>query len=872
MATLQEILIRKCGEDYIYTTELPSYVTSNLSPSKPLREYQKKALQFALTYFKKDFPEKESQPDLLFQMSTGSGKTLMMAAMILMLYKEGYRNFLFFVNRKNIIGKTKENFFNPASCKYLFADKIIIDDQHIAINQVKNFQYVSHNAINICLTNINKLHGDLNNPKEGCPTFDDFASFKTVLISDETHHINATTRKKTTSNLPGMEKPSWENTIMRVFQSNENNILLEFSATAGMEQNANIAAKYEPKLIYDYSLKQFRKDRFSKEIETVQNSANNFQRALSAVILSQYKLKTFEMLGFSIKPVIMFKSKLIQDNKDFYKSFIAGISHLSVKDIEEIRKYAKDDLGRAFEFFDKHGINLDNLVLEIKEDFSSEKLLIIDKENIEEDKQIKLHNLEDTNNLIRGIFAVDMLNEGWDVLNLFDIVRMYDTRDTNTKTGKPGKTTIQEAQLIGRGARYMPFVLPNSTIPADKRKFDEDIDNPLRVIEKLHYHTMTNNRYIDELRKVLIASGLSDENYTEVTVRLKPEFKQTELYTHGVVFANERIVYKMPATNDTFHDSVLTHTFRVELPKLYMKSDTIFESIVAESGTNKYGSIKMRALGSHVIRAALNSNKDYSFKRLKTTFPPLSGLEEFINSKNFLAELNIDITDIYTSVAELTQRQKLFVAQQVLKQLSPMIFKKLGTFMGTRKFTHHNFSSVFKDHTLRFKVDPYSAKEIGRSMSSPYNHALRLNLNTCEWYAYDDCFGTSEEKYLIKYIESIIGKLREKYSDIYLVRNELDLKIYAFEDGAAFEPDFVLFMRHKESEGKFDNIQIFIEPKGSHIEAKDKWKEDFLLQIGEEAILSFESPNNKYRIWGLPFFNEDKKQVFSMALKEFMNL
>ena len=48
------------------------------------------------------------------------------------------------------------------------------------------------------------------------------------------------------------------------------------------------------------------------------------------------------------------------------------------------------------------------------------------------------------------------LYEEYDVLNLFDIVRCYTTRDS--KAGKPGKTTIAEAQLIGRGAWYFPFV------------------------------------------------------------------------------------------------------------------------------------------------------------------------------------------------------------------------------------------------------------------------------------------------------------------------------------------------------------------------------------------------------------------------------
>lgn len=201
-----------------------------------------------------------------------------------------------------------------------------------------------------------------------------------------------------------------------------------------------------------------------------------------------------------------------------------------------------------------------------------------------------------------------------------------------------------------------------------------------------------------------------------------------------------------------------------------------------------------------------------------------------------------------------------------------MIFKRLGTYEGAHKFTPRDFKSTFKDHTLKFRIDTGSSKEVGRSMLTPHNPALRLDLKSCEWYAYDDCFGTSEEKYLIKYIESIIEKLREKYSDIYLVRNELDLKIYAFEDGSTFEPDFVLFMRHKYSDDKFDNIQIFIEPKGSHIEANDKWKEEFLLQIGEDAILSFETSNNKYRIWGLPFFIEDKKQKFVKTLTESLDL
>ncbi|MDQ9827853.1 DEAD/DEAH box helicase family protein, partial [Acinetobacter baumannii] len=83
----------------------------------------------------------------------------------------------------------------------------------VELNMVSNFQHVNPNAINICLTTIQQLHTDLTNPKEGGLTFDDFASFKTVMISDEAHHINSNTKKGKKSNntdpeLPDLE-PSW---------------------------------------------------------------------------------------------------------------------------------------------------------------------------------------------------------------------------------------------------------------------------------------------------------------------------------------------------------------------------------------------------------------------------------------------------------------------------------------------------------------------------------------------------------------------------------------------------------------------------------------------------------------------------------------
>ena len=83
----------------------------------------------------------------------------------------------------------------------------------------------------------------------------------------------------------------------------------------------------------------------------------------------------------------------------------------------------------------------------------------------------------------------------------------------------------------------------------------------------------------------------------------------------------------------------------------------------------------------------------------------------------------------------------------------------------------------------------------------------------------------------------------------------------------AFEPDYVLVANDKRETGV--SWQIFIEPKGGNLIEHDKWKQDFLKQITEEAEVLGE--NDSVRIVGLPFYNsETEKQegVITARLSE----
>ena len=152
--------------------EVPLYIKNNLSPRFQIREYQEEAFQYSIYYI--EHMAGGRQIHLLYHMATGSGKTYIMAGMILYYYKHGYRNFLFFVDQKPIVEKTKENFINKTFGKYLFPEKIVIDGKTVEMKTVENFQDCDKEAVNIKFTTVQQLHEDLNRVRENSTTIQDY--------------------------------------------------------------------------------------------------------------------------------------------------------------------------------------------------------------------------------------------------------------------------------------------------------------------------------------------------------------------------------------------------------------------------------------------------------------------------------------------------------------------------------------------------------------------------------------------------------------------------------------------------------------------------------------------------------------------------
>ena len=703
---------------------MPSSITQNLNPAFELRDYQEDAYASFIHSFSNDLPGKETPLHLLFNMATGSGKTLIMAGLILYLYEKGYRNFLFFVNSTNIIEKTKDNFLNPRAAKYLFSQDVRFEGKPVTVTQVDNFDGVNENDINICFTTIQQLHTDMTSEKENALTYENFAEQQIVLLADEAHHINVSTKSQ-----QGMELfESWENTVERIFNSNDANLLLEFTATHDYE-TPTMVEKYRNKVINRYDLINFRNDKFSKEVVLVHSDLDQDSRILQALILNQYKQEVAAKNNINLKPVILFKAQRTitqsQENKENFHKLIDG---LTASQIGNIRRSGLEIVQRAFRFFDENNISAEGLAQRLKSEFQEAYCLSVNDENEKKNYQMQVNTLEDKDNPIRAIFAVQKLNEGWDVLNLFDIVRCYEARDSGK--GKIGKTTISEAQLIGRGARYFPFVLPDHP-DRFRRKFDEELNHELRVLEELHYHSIHDSRYISEIRTALIEQGMMDERMVTRELKLKKEFKKTQFYKYSVIWLNDQVpkdYQHVQSFDDLANLSVKQKNYEHIIPTGSAGATAAMVDDTTQVQQNDDAQdIPVIDIEQNIVRTAIARNPFFTFASLKRYCPHLTSVSEFMTSENYLGGLAITFKGNLSHL-EKNRSAKLSACQGLLSQIETEIREQVTEYQGTKHFQPKQVHDVFKDKLLKFDArNPRATidQQFEDEDWFPFQHTLR---------------------------------------------------------------------------------------------------------------------------------------------------
>lgn len=846
MEFLHDTLEREFGRRAIADTKVPRGILDNLRPGYGRRPYQIEAFQRFIVFHANDFKDKQNKPlHLLYNMATGSGKTLIMAGLILYLYEQGHRNFLFFVNSANIIKKTMDNFLNQQAGKYLFNDRLAIGGRDVLVKQVENFDEADADNINIKFTTIQQLHIDMNNTKENSVTIEDFKNKKVTLIADEAHRLNVATRGG------GNLFDNWERTVIRILKANPDNILLEFTATMDYE-NREIAEKYQNKVIYKYDLAQFRQDKYSKEISLIRSAYNEKERVIQALILNLYRQELAAERNINLKPVILFKAKRAikesEQNKANFHNLIENFSAGLVKNIQQTSTVPV--VQEAFGFFKSRKLSNSDIAKRIQSCFTEQNCLSANNDKDTEKNQILLNTLEDANNPIRAVFAVQKLNEGWDVLNLFDIVRLYEGRDGGAN--KPGKTTMSEAQLIGRGARYFPFALEEGHDPYT-RKFDDDLSSDLKVLEELYYHTREESRYISDLKRALVETGIYEDNLETKQLSLKMGFKKTRFYKTGHVVFNKKVKKNYKNINSFADLGVKKRNFSYTLSSGAGMASGVFTNTDKTTAMDKIlpKDIKVKNIPEHVTRFALTQNPFYYYDSIARYFPNVGSISNFIKSADYMGGLAITCKGTKARLSQISHHDYLLAINGLLDNMEAEIKSNLTEYQGS-DYTHDRIHNIFKDKQIR--VAKGSERADGQ-----------LDMVTeADWYVYNANYGTSEEKRFVELFARRFEHLKKKYSDIYLIRNERALKIFD-KAGRAFEPDFILFCKKKNGERL--TYQVFIEPKGEFLQAGDAWKKALLKEMREEEK-TIKIDGDKYLITGVPFYSKLDENVFKEALEE----
>lgn len=834
--------------------ETPDYLQTNLKDT--LRPYQHGALRYLHYTQRKPAEASLHYRHLLFHMATGAGKTMVMAGVILYLFKEyGYQNFIFFVHTDAIIRKTRENLLNPQSPKYLFSQELEIDGEQITIAPVETFPLVpERNTIYLKLSTIHKMHDELNSPRENSITYEDLKETPLVLLGDEAHHFNAGTKAIGKSkNSAEYEELTWERTIENMLAQHPDNRLLEFTATIDLAKK-EIWQKYHDKVVYQYDLKQFMSDGYSKKVMLLEANQNDGDKMLDAVLLSQYRKLIATDNGITgFKPVILFKSNKIAISKAKQDEFSQLITALTPETVRRHLANKKVQLSSDTSIWNKviqryADSDLITVIGQIQEDFNDFNLLNVNKSDLMEENPILLNTLEEVDNPVRAVFAVAKVNEGWDVLNLYDIVRISE-QASSSKNG-----TDSEAQLIGRGARYYPFRYDG------KRSFTRRFDTSARdlsVLEQLHYHTINEPAYIRTLHASLEQADIDAQQDGSGRVehaKLKDEFKKSAVYQTGKLYFNE--VEEIESSSRCWETYSLETRFEVP----YQTAGE--ESLDNLTGTSGAGDTKteLLILDERFYRKAMQKIRFYELDNLQRYFPKLTGICEFIRSDDYLGKLKITVTVPQTlDFSAVLAKEKLTLLETVLLRISENVRRNDQKVKGTYRFTSLPVREVIKDYSLY--IDP--SVTVNQKITAEQTIGKK-------WYVYDNAILNQLEHKLVKVLTAFMPKLKARYDDIYILRNDEQstrFKLTEFGGVRGFMPDFIMILTHHADNAYW---QVFLEPKGDDRLLGDAWKERMLETLNDEDRIIIDE-NEDVKLVGIKFFANSQMEVFISDMQDKIN-
>ncbi len=488
--------------------------------------------------------------------------------------------------------------------------------------------------------------------------------------------------------------------------------------------------------------------------------------------------------------------------------------------MENFFHYSRNAFFKATKnFFDKQNYT-PNLAALLQTKFKKSVQINTNNEKELEKGMLLLNSLEDRDNPKRVVFSVDKLNEGWDVLNLFDIVRL--------KNKASQKDTTKDAQLIGRGARYYPFSYndfkPNR-IEFYQRKFD--LFDPLNALERLDYHAVYDSEFIAQLKKELQDLGLGFVNEKQ-TIPLTPTKRFKCYYASNTKDKNKNLFTK------DYTDSVKVklQSLHVPLFAFNVREKKVDFKEENKGDTTYFKPHTLNEIPINYFLKALNL-KNLDFKTLKKAFT-----KHAFNNK-------VEFIECYISQLKTNfHKNQKFDNNEILLKLAVYIIENLK-------------DTLLKEQD-KYEVSALELKEFETHNKSLSASEWEKDIPFYEWLLFKDMrkLDSDLERKFLGFINDHKEVLDKKFKEWCVLRNDhfTELKVFCNIENSpfyaqGFEPDFILFAQTHSDE--FLGFTCYMEAKGEHLEPSNAWKKEFLEML-ENATLK--SHNKKLDLKGLPFF------------------
>lgn len=516
----------------------------------PLRLYQQEALSAFELFWKDGFDSRSLKqktiqkvseegktlewPKIGFEMATGSGKTLLMGAIITYLWHKGYRDFLILTPNTILFDKTIEN-FTPRTVKSIFGDGWNLSYNLVSGNSYrdKTCNYDKSRDISFYVFNMQKFYEkgsgskDAKDTMKGVPYVrrpieeslwkDDsgkhtisFVEFlrerRPVIISDEAHHYQQSKTKEAIHEL----LPS---------------IVIEFTATSIERGGISDAGQDN---LYKYPIQRYISEGYGKRIFALgcgtseeklidEVTEADKQKLIWGMLVHLLKGESLKVANAPVKKAMMLvKARTIKhaDNIDNYlRSWQENID-TEVKDIIEQLNREQTDIIKILRKYLPHQ-KKDISKLEKKLNEVAKTVFTIHSENKnDEDVWTDYKTLDD--NKAEVVNQVKVFTEGVDYDNFYTIVVLGDTIEN---------VGLAAAQLIGRGLRLYK----------ENREYDIldcDIKEQSEILHIICERGKRFDKIIDNIRKNMELSQGSieipaeeEEKTNKVRIQLIDDYK-----------------------------------------------------------------------------------------------------------------------------------------------------------------------------------------------------------------------------------------------------------------------------------------------------------------------------------------------------------